>query len=135
MHQPRDQLGVHPDIVAIGASAGGVDVIPRLLSLLPSDLPASVLVVLHRPTEQISILRGILARKSNMHVTIPHEGDILHHGICYLGEPHRHLTVAPHSRVHLLGDGFTARTVSMRCSARWLATPESGRSASFFRGY
>jgi two-component system chemotaxis response regulator CheB len=106
MHQPRDQLGVHPDIVAIGASAGGVDAIPRLLSLLPSDLPASVLVVLHRPTEQISILRGILARKSNMHVTIPHEGDILRHGICYLGEPNRHLTVAPHSRVHLLGDSF-----------------------------
>jgi chemotaxis response regulator CheB len=69
MHQPQDQLGGHPDIVAIGASAGGVDVIPRLLSLLPSDLPASVLVVLHRPIEQISILRGILARKSNMHVT------------------------------------------------------------------
>ena len=37
---------------------------------------------------------------------IPHEGDILHHGICYLGEPHRHLTVAPHSRVHLVGNGF-----------------------------
>jgi chemotaxis response regulator CheB len=71
MHQPRDQLAVHPDIVAIGASLGGVDAIPRLLSLLPSDLFASVLVVLHRPTEQISILRGILARKSNMHVTHP----------------------------------------------------------------
>jgi len=96
----------HPDIVAIGASAGGVEAIPELLSRLPRDLPASVLVVLHRPVDQISYLRRILARKIKLHITIPHEGDSLKHGVCYVSEPNRHLTVGPHSHVHLLPNSF-----------------------------
>jgi len=94
------------DIVAIGASAGGVEAIPRLLERLPADLPASALVVLHRPTEQISALRRILARKSNLPVIAPHEGESLRHGICYLSDPQKHLTLGPHSHLHLLPDHF-----------------------------
>jgi two-component system chemotaxis response regulator CheB len=102
----RPQPAQYPDIVAIGASAGGVEAISQLLSLLPSDLPASVLVVLHRPIELISSLRRILARKSKLHVVTPHEGEPLRPGVCYLGEPDKHLTIGPHSRLHLLADGF-----------------------------
>ena len=38
----------HPAVIAIGASAGGYDELPVILGLLPKDLDASVLVVLHR---------------------------------------------------------------------------------------
>jgi hypothetical protein len=37
-----------------------------LLELLPPDLPAIVLVVLHRPGDQVSYLREVLACKSGM---------------------------------------------------------------------
>jgi two-component system, chemotaxis family, protein-glutamate methylesterase/glutaminase len=50
----------HPlprDIVAIGASAGGVEAISRLLKGLLRDLPASVLIVLHRSADTASHLR------------------------------------------------------------------------------
>ena len=55
------------DIVAIGGSAGGLRQIRVLLELLPSD-PAIVLVVLHRPGDQVSHLREVLAYKSRMPV-------------------------------------------------------------------
>jgi 3-deoxy-D-manno-octulosonic-acid transferase len=35
------------DIIAIGASVGGVEALPRLIGSLPTDLPASIFVVLH----------------------------------------------------------------------------------------
>src|SRR5438067_1593663 len=96
----------HPDIIAIGASAGGLTAISRLLAQLPADLPASVLVVLHRPHEQTSSLREILTRKTRLRVVLAREDEALEHGTCYIGEPRRHLTLGPDSRLHLLVDGF-----------------------------
>jgi len=37
------------DIVAIGASAGGLEAISSLLKELPRTLPGTIFVVLHRP--------------------------------------------------------------------------------------
>jgi len=42
------------DIIAIGASAGGVEAICGLLKHLPANLPAVIGIVLHRPTESTS---------------------------------------------------------------------------------
>jgi two-component system chemotaxis response regulator CheB len=95
----------HPDIIAIGASAGGVEAISQLLALLPGDLPASVLVVLHRSIEHKSRFHQILESKGKMRVVIARDGEPLRHGVCYLGEPTMHLTVAAHSRIHLLANG------------------------------
>jgi len=37
------------DIIAIGASAGGVEALRELVRLLPADLEAALFVVLHIP--------------------------------------------------------------------------------------
>jgi two-component system, chemotaxis family, protein-glutamate methylesterase/glutaminase len=95
-----------PDIVAIGASAGGLEALEKLLLQLPPELPAAIVVVLHRPVERISYLREILARLTKMPVVIPEEGERLRHGTCYLGLPDRYLTVGPNASAHLLPDGF-----------------------------
>jgi two-component system chemotaxis response regulator CheB len=55
-----------PDIVAIGASAGGLEALEKLLLQLPPELRAAIVVVLHRPAERISYLREILARRVKM---------------------------------------------------------------------
>jgi two-component system, chemotaxis family, protein-glutamate methylesterase/glutaminase len=94
------------DIVAIGGSAGALDALEQLLMRFPSDLPAAVLLVLHRPVQHNSFLREILARATRMPIAIAHEGQRLEHGICYLGTPDRHLMVGPGPTFHLLPDGF-----------------------------
>jgi two-component system, chemotaxis family, protein-glutamate methylesterase/glutaminase len=65
------------DIVAVGASAEGVEAVSELLSLLPGDLAAAVLVVLHRTPARQSNLQSVLSRKSLLRVVIPSEGDRL----------------------------------------------------------
>jgi two-component system, chemotaxis family, protein-glutamate methylesterase/glutaminase len=94
------------DIVAIGASAGGVKAISSLLEQLPCDLPAAILVVLHRPPERVSLLQRILSEKCKLHVVVLQNGELLRQGTCFIGEPDLHLTVSPDLRVHLLADGF-----------------------------
>ncbi len=49
------------NIVAIGASAGGVEALRLLVGELPRDLPACVLVVIHLSTHFRSALDAILS--------------------------------------------------------------------------
>jgi two-component system chemotaxis response regulator CheB len=105
MHSGRPRQS-QPDIVAIGASAGGVAAISQLVGQLPLGLPATILVVLHRPLERVSHLHGILSERANLRVLIAREGEQLRHGTCLIGEPDRHLTVGPDLRVHLLPNSF-----------------------------
>jgi two-component system chemotaxis response regulator CheB len=81
------------DVIAIGASAGGLQEIATIMKRLPADLPAIVLVVLHRPGDQVSRLREVLGSKSRMPVVEAAQGEELHVGICYLGQPAEHLGI------------------------------------------
>jgi chemotaxis response regulator CheB len=101
----------HRDIVAVGASSGGVGALGALLAALP-DLDAIVLIVLHRPANRASYLREILARKCAMPVEVAKHGALLRHGVCYIGEPSQHLTVRPDLHASLLPDHrYTTRNV------------------------
>jgi len=94
------------DIIAVGGSAGALEALEALLTRLPAELPATVLVVLHRPTERASFLAEILRRRTRIRVTVAHDGERLEHGTCYLGEPESHLTIGPGPIVRLLADSF-----------------------------
>jgi two-component system chemotaxis response regulator CheB len=98
----------HRDTVAIGASAGGLPQIRMLLELLPSDLPAVVLVVLHRPGDQVSYLREVLAYRSKMAVVAVHGKELLV-ATCYLGQRSEHLEVDELVHAKLLADPRMSR--------------------------
>lgn len=55
-------------IVAIGASAGGIEVLQTILAALPWDFPGSVFVVLHTSEDSRGLLPQILNRSSRLPV-------------------------------------------------------------------
>ena len=81
------------DLVAIGASAGGVEALKTLVGLLPADLPATVLVALHLPATARSHLASILARRSPLPVRDARPGLAVVPGEVVVAHPDAHLLV------------------------------------------
>jgi len=86
-----DQLEPH-DIVVIGASAGGVETLQRLVSGLPPGLPLAFLVVLHIAPHG-SFLPEILTRAGAYEAAHPHDGDPVVHGRIVVAPPDLHLII------------------------------------------
>ncbi|RKG90834.1 chemotaxis protein CheB [Corallococcus terminator] len=81
------------DIIVIGASTGGVEALTRLVQQLPSDLPATVLVVLHVAAQHRSYLPEILTRSGPLPARHPQDGEALEPGHIYVAPNDRHLLV------------------------------------------
>lgn len=105
MSSGADQRDTLQGVVAVGASAGGVEALTQFAAALPPDLPYAVLVVLHMPAEAPSVLARILDRRGPLPATSPTDGEPLAPGRIYVSVPDRHLMVDDH-RV-LLTEGPT----------------------------
>jgi two-component system, chemotaxis family, protein-glutamate methylesterase/glutaminase len=81
------------DIIVIGASAGGLEALQRLIGGLPASLPAAVLVVLHRAPEQDSYLPLILRRAGHLPAADAWDGEGIQKGRIYVAPPDRHLLI------------------------------------------
>ena len=46
------------DVIVIGASAGGIEALTKLVAALPGDLPAALFVVVHIAPTAVSRLPG-----------------------------------------------------------------------------
>ncbi len=79
------------EIIVIGASAGGVDALPRLIAGLPADLPASVFVVLHIPGLGPDLLQEIIGQNAVLTVKNGSDGEKIEPGRVYLAPPDHHL--------------------------------------------
>jgi len=90
----------HQDVIVVGASAGGVEVLKTLTAALPRDLDAVVLVVLHVAPSSPSVLPKLLQRGAELPVAFAENGEPLVRGRVYVAPPDRHLVVE-HGRVRL----------------------------------
>jgi two-component system chemotaxis response regulator CheB len=81
------------DIVAITASAGGLNAISNVLSDLPGDLPTPIVVVQHLDPRHRSLMAEILSRRTPLRVKQAEEGEQLTPGTVYIAPPNRHLLV------------------------------------------
>lgn len=79
-------------VIVVGASAGGVDAIGAIVSDLPADFAAAVLVVLHIGAHN-SNLPWLLNRQGPIEAVHPADGDPVEAGRVYVAPPDHHLTV------------------------------------------
>lgn len=78
------------DTIVIGGSAGAIEPVCTLIAQLPPDLPASVLVTIHK-SEGPSLLAGILSRRGRLATTSPEREERLLQGHVYVARPGLHL--------------------------------------------
>jgi len=83
------------DIVTVGASAGGIETLQKLVAKLPPDLPASIMIVQHLHPRTPSTLDQILQRATTLPVRFATDGERLHPGHIYVAPPDCHLLVEP----------------------------------------
>ena len=81
-------------VIALGASAGGIDALQRAVTGLPPDSPFAFCIVLHLAATPRSILADIIARRTRLSVATATHGDVLRPGHVYVAPPNRHLVVA-----------------------------------------
>jgi two-component system chemotaxis response regulator CheB len=85
----------HADVAAvvIGASAGGVEALGRLLPELPSGCSAAVLIAMHLPRERPSLLRNLFVSRCALPIFEAEDKQPVVAGNVYFAPPDYHLLV------------------------------------------
>src|SRR2546422_6734312 len=74
------------DVVAIGASAGGVEALHVVAAALPADFPVPVLIVQHMDPRHKSMLAGLLGRRCKLRVKQAVDGEEMEGGTVYIAQ-------------------------------------------------
>jgi two-component system chemotaxis response regulator CheB len=124
------------DVVALAASAGGLKALSEVLSAIPADFPAALVLVQHLDREHRSMLAQILARKTSLVVKEAEEGDVLRPGRVFTAPPDQHLLLKSdgtlclsHAElVHFVRPSadLLFESVAASCKARAIAVVLSG---------
>jgi two-component system, chemotaxis family, protein-glutamate methylesterase/glutaminase len=87
-------------VLAIGASAGGLEAVRRITEALPRNCGAAVALVMH-VGRQPSQLPEILNWHGKLPAAFAEEGAMLEPGHIYVAPPDRHLLLQAPGRIHL----------------------------------
>jgi two-component system CheB/CheR fusion protein len=82
------------NLVVIGASAGGLESLSVLVSTLPANFPAPIVVALHLSPSRVSALGDILNRRGPLHVMTIQDHAHLQPGTIYVVPSNRHVRIA-----------------------------------------
>lgn len=83
------------DIVVIGGSAGGVEALRRICAGLPTDLAATVFVVLHISPATRSVMPELLSRSGPLPARHPRDEEATSRGTIYVAPPDMHMLLRP----------------------------------------
>lgn len=82
-----------PEAIVIGASAGAIDALSAILPHLPRNYPLPIMVVVHLPGDQKSLLAELFSAKCQMQVQEPDDKEPIRAGVIYIAPPDYHLLV------------------------------------------
>src|SRR5687768_1474835 len=88
-------------VFGMAASAGGLEALKVIVSALPNDFPACILIVRHRSTTGPDLLSEILRGWTGLRVKEVEEGDVLAPATVYTARPGWHLLVGRNDTLHL----------------------------------
>jgi two-component system, chemotaxis family, protein-glutamate methylesterase/glutaminase len=81
------------DLVVIGGSTGAIEPLKIVLSMLPVNFPASVLVVIHIPSNSTGIFTTVASAAGPLPVKNAEDGELFKPGQVYLAPANHHLLV------------------------------------------
>lgn len=79
--------------VVIGASAGGLGALSKILGDLPVDYPVPVIIVQHRSKDERNLLEEVLQSKCLIHIRQAEEKEQVLGGAVYFAPPGYHLLI------------------------------------------
>jgi two-component system chemotaxis response regulator CheB len=85
------------DLVAVGASWGGLRALERLLAALPDDFGPAIVIAQHRSPDSTAGLATLLSQHARRPVTDVDDKEPIERGRIYLAPPDYHLLVEPGS--------------------------------------
>jgi two-component system chemotaxis response regulator CheB len=88
-------------LLVIGGSAGSLDVLLQLLPQLQKGWPLAMIIVLHRKSDNDSVLPELLSAKTVLPVKDAEEKDMLLPGHIYVAPPDYHLLIEPDTSLTL----------------------------------
>ena len=88
-------------VIAMAASAGGLNALSVILGGLPADFPAAIAIVMHLAPDHKSLLAGILKCRTPLAVKQAQTGDILCRSGVFIAPPNHHLFVTKDDRLEL----------------------------------
>lgn len=84
------------DLVVVGASAGGIEALTTLVTSLPADFAAPLVIAQHLDPEHVSHLGDILARRTSLEVRTVIEQEPLLPGVIYVVPADRDVEITDH---------------------------------------
>lgn len=93
-----------PQAVVIGASAGAIEALSAILPRFPANTPACVIVVVHLPPDQNSMLPELFQRRCRLEVIEAEDQEPLRAGTIYFAPPDYHLLVESTTQLALSSD-------------------------------
>jgi two-component system CheB/CheR fusion protein len=89
-------LPLDSQLVVIGASAGGIEALSRVVASLPADFSTPIVIAQHLDPRRPSHLREILARQTQLPVQTVTERTSLRPGVVYVVPSNRHVELTDH---------------------------------------
>jgi two-component system CheB/CheR fusion protein len=81
-------------LVIVGSSSGGIEALSELVSALPREFPAPIVVAQHLSPDHESHLEEILSHRSTLPVKTVTDHDTLEPGVVYVVPSNRHVNIA-----------------------------------------
>jgi two-component system, chemotaxis family, protein-glutamate methylesterase/glutaminase len=92
-------------VIALVASAGGLEAVSRVLGPLPGDLAAAIVVLIHQSPDRVSVIAEILGGRCAMPVAAAEHDRRLRPATVIVAPPGRHVLIGPGPTVGLIVSG------------------------------